>query len=338
MRYSEIPAHHAPVFWVEVDVKRALCAVLIRGLHRLRMASSACPLDRCASGKSAVRGGQQTGGAAQGFRGRKTFMPSLHTEEVERHNFSQKCNCSSGSLGMGHLPTVSWQGCIPKDERCAALCCHTSSFLPPWLLQNCLHKAKKVRRRRRCMWRITTRSPWNSWWEVSQHRQVTTKMVWHTGMSELVLKSTELYLCLTSNVLLLLFPKRNNWGIFPIRDFLLINKLDYLAAAIDTLWITEDIYFYWLICLSRENSSSVLSCKLKFEDKISSTSFSCNSQHCCDCCARECLYSACDKYPNTCCLSGSPFCTVYLLKKSSQFKFLWICVYNKIIIKQYFFN
>lgn len=133
MSYSEIPAHRALVFWMKVGGKRALCALPIRSLHRLRAASSACPWDRCASGKSAVHGRQQTGWAAPRIRGREIFMPSLHTEEKERHNFSQKCNRSSGSPGMAHLPTDPDK--IVSQKRKEVLCCHTSSFLPPLLLQ-----------------------------------------------------------------------------------------------------------------------------------------------------------------------------------------------------------
>lgn len=52
------------------------------------------------------------------------------------------------------------------------------------------------------------------------------------------------------------------------RLFLLTNELHYIAAAIYSLGITEDIFLLAHLFKKRELLSSVLNCILKFKDKI----------------------------------------------------------------------
>lgn len=80
--------------------------------------------------------------AAPRIRGRETFMSPLHTEEVQKHNFSQKCNCCSGSPGMAHLPTVSSQGCIPKKKDGLLYPAIPPPFCPLCCTRNCYIKQK----------------------------------------------------------------------------------------------------------------------------------------------------------------------------------------------------
>lgn len=118
MKYSETPARRAPALWVELDGKRALCALPARSLRRLRAAASARQWGRHASGKWALRCRQRAGQAAHPPRIKgNLYTPPLHIGEAQRNDFSPKRNCSGGSLGMAYLPTAPRQGCAPKDER-----------------------------------------------------------------------------------------------------------------------------------------------------------------------------------------------------------------------------
>lgn len=221
MTYSEIPACHAPVFWMEVDGKRALCAVPMRSLHRLRSASSACPWDRCASEKSAVHSSSRQAGLPQGEW--KSLCPHFILRKDRGIISPKNVIAPVALLALNISPVFPDKVVSQKVKDMLLYAAIPPPFCPLCSYKNCLHKVKRVCRRRRCMWRITTRSPQNSWWEVSQHHQVKTKMVWHRGKSELVLKSTELYLCLPSDILLLLVLKRSNRGIFRIRDFFFLS-------------------------------------------------------------------------------------------------------------------
>jgi len=87
---------------------------------------------------------------------REACVTPLHIGEVQKRDFSPKCNASGVFPGMAHLPTVPGQGCAPKDERHAAVC---AGIPPPFCAfgsyKSCLGKVERVCRRRRCVWRIT---------------------------------------------------------------------------------------------------------------------------------------------------------------------------------------
>lgn len=82
--------------------------------------------------------GSRQAGLPQGSGEEKPLCPHFILRMYRGIITPKKCNLSSGSPGMAHLPTIPQQGCIPKGERCAALCCHTSSLMPPLLLQKLL--------------------------------------------------------------------------------------------------------------------------------------------------------------------------------------------------------
>lgn len=237
MRYSEIPAHFAPVFWMEVDGKRALCAVPIRSLCRLRMASSACPWDRCASGKSAVHGRQQTGWAAPRIRGRETFTPPLPIEEVQRHNFSQKCNRSSGSPGTTHLPAASDKVVSQRTKEMLLYIGTPPPFCPFCSYKHCLRKAERVCRRREEVY-VKDCSKKSSEW-------LTRGVSAPSSHNKNGLTQRHEQACAEVNGTVPLPNQRRPPAALSQKEqqrnsslqrlFLLINKLHYLAAAIDSL-------------------------------------------------------------------------------------------------------
>lgn len=177
--------------------------------------------------------GSRQAGLPPGSRQREPVCspPTSHRGSTEAW-FSPKTVIPPGALLAWRTSPLPPHKSVPQRMKDTLLYAGIPPpFCPFCSYKSCLRKAERACRRRRCMWRITA-------WEVlrrAYERCLSTikswqKMVWHRGVSQLVLKSTGRYPCISSIILLLLFPKRSSGGIFLTRDFFLL--MNYTALLL----------------------------------------------------------------------------------------------------------